>query len=129
MSRRVVSSGAPWESLYGYRRTVRVGNMVFVAGTAPVGDDGKTFAPGNATAQARRCFEIALRAMGELGGGPQHVVRTRMFVTDIQRGDEFGRVHGEIFGAHPPAATMVEVSALVNPDMLIEIELDAVVDQ
>lgn len=127
MTRQIVSSGAPWETLYGYRRAVRVGNLVFVAGTAPVGDDGKTFAPGNAGAQARRCFEIALAALRELGGGPEHVVRTRMFVTDISRADEFGRVHGEIFGAHPPAATMVEVKALIHPDMLIEVEVDAVV--
>lgn len=126
MTRQTVSSGAPWEKLYGYRRAVRVGNLVFVAGTAPVGDDGKTFAPGNAGAQARRCFEIALAALRELGGGPQHVVRTRMYVTDIARADEFGRVHGEIFGAHPPAATMVEVKALINPDMLVEVEVDAV---
>lgn len=127
MTRQTISSGAPWEKLYGYRRALRVGNLVFVAGTAPVGDDGKTFAPGNAGAQARRCFEIAIAALRELGGGPQHVVRTRMYVTDIARADEFGRAHGEIFGAHPPAATMVEVKALINPDMLIEVEVDAVI--
>lgn len=126
MTRQIVSSGAPWEKLYGYRRAVRVGNHVFVAGTAPVGDDGKTVAPGDATAQAKRCFEIGLRALRELGGGPEHVVRTRMFVTDISRADEFGRAHGEVFGAHPPAATMVEVKALISPDMLIEVEIDAV---
>ncbi|MBE7490578.1 MAG: RidA family protein [Planctomycetes bacterium] len=127
MTRTVVSSGAPWETLYGYRRAVRVGNHVFVAGTAPVADDGATFAPGDAAAQARRCFSIALRALAELGGGPQHVTRTRMYVTDISRADEFGRVHGDLFGAHPPASTMVEVRALVRPDMLIEVELDALI--
>lgn len=127
MHRQVVSSGAPWETRYGYRRAVRVGNHVFVAGTAPVGDNGGTFAPGDAAAQARRCFEIAMRALAELGGRPEHVVRTRMYVIDIARADEFGRVHGEVFGAHPPAATMVEVKALIDPDMLIEVEVDAIV--
>lgn len=126
MIRQVASSGAPWETTYGYRRAVRAGNHVFVAGTAPVADDGTTFAPGDAGAQARRCFEIALLALRQLGGGPEHVVRTRMYVTDIGRADEFGRVHGEVFGAHPPAATMVEVKGLIRPDMLIEVELDAI---
>jgi len=127
VTRQVVSSGAPWEKLYGYRRALRVGNQVFVAGTAPLGDDGKTFSPGNAAAQARRCFEVALAALAQLGAESRHVVRTRMYVTDISRADEFGRAHGEIFGAHPPVATMVEVKGLISPDMLIEIELDAVV--
>lgn len=124
-----VSTGAPWESTVGYCRAVRAGNHIFVSGTAPVGDDGKTFAPGDAAAQARRCLAIILGALAKLGAGPEHVVRTRMFVTDISRWEEFGRAHGEIFSDpnRRPATTMVEVSALIAPDMLIEIEADAIV--
>lgn len=128
MERREVTSGAPWEKLYGYRRAVRVGAHVHVSGTAPLDEQGSTFAPGDAYGQARRCFEIALKAAHELGAQPRHVVRTRMFVTDIRFAADFGRAHGEVFGAHPPAATMVEVRKLIQPDMLIEIELEAYVD-
>jgi len=125
MQRQSVTSGSPWEQKFGYRRAVRVGNVVHVSGTAPVADDGNTFAPGEPYAQARRCFQIALRAAAELGAGPEHVVRTRMYVTDISLSGEFGRAHGEFFAAHPPASTMVEVSALILPGMLIEVELEA----
>ncbi len=128
MTRTRVSSGAPWEKVVGYCRAVRVGPQIWVSGTAPVAEDGSTFAPGDAYGQARRCLEIALAALAKLGAGPQHVVRTRMFVTDISRWQEFGRAHGEVFRDHPPATTMVEVRALIDPEMLIEIEVDAVVD-
>jgi isochorismate pyruvate lyase len=114
--------------MVGYCRAVRAGSMIFVAGTAPVEPDGTTHAPGDAYRQARRCIEIALRAVGELGGKPEHVVRTRMYVTDISRWQDFGRAHGEFFGVFRPASTMVEVARLVSPDMLIEVELDAVLD-
>lgn len=120
-------TGAPWEKRYGYCRAVRAGDHVYVSGTAPVADDGSCFAPGDAYAQARRCLEIAGRALRELGADLSQVVRTRMYVTDIARADEYGRAHGEVFGAHPPATAMVEVKALIDPAMLIEIELDAVV--
>lgn len=126
MTRTSVSSGAPWEQTYGYRRAVRIGNVIAVAGTAPVGDDGKTYAPGEPYAQARRCFEVALQAATELGARPEDVIRTRMYVTDMRFADDFGRAHMELFGAHPPAATMVEVRRLVRPDMLIEVEVEAV---
>jgi isochorismate pyruvate lyase len=125
MERKRISSGSPWEQAYGYRRAVRVGSAVHVSGTAPVAEDGATFMPGDAYRQARRCFEIALKAAAQLGAKAEHVVRTRMYVTDISRADEFGRAHGEFFAAHPPAATMVEVAKLIRPDMLIEIELEA----
>ena len=128
MERKRVSSGAPWEREVGYCRAVRVGSQIWVSGTAPVAEDGSTFAPGDAYGQARRCLEIALAALAKLGAGPQHVVRTRMFVTDISRWQEFGRAHGEVFREHPPATTMVEVRALIDPEMLIEIEVDAIVD-
>ena len=119
-------SGAPWEAQVGYCRALRAGNQVFVTGTAPVEPDGRTHAPGDPYAQAKRCFEIAHRALADLGAGPADVVRTRLFVTDIRQWAAFGRAHKEVFGDHPPCTTMVEVAALIAPDMLIEVELEAV---
>lgn len=119
-------SGAPWEGRVGYCRAVRWGRHVAVSGTAPVGADGGVVAPGDGYAQAVRCLEIVRAALEELGGGFSDVVRTRMFVTDIARWQEFGRAHEEAFGAHPPATTMVQVSALIDPAMLIEVEADAI---
>jgi isochorismate pyruvate lyase len=91
-----------------------------------VDEQGHCFAPGDAYAQTRRCFEIIEHALNALGGDLSCVVRTRMFVTDISRWQEVGRAHGEIFAAHPPATTMVEVKALIDPQMLVEIEVEAV---
>jgi isochorismate pyruvate lyase len=119
-------SGAPWESKVGYCRALRAGDHIYVTGTAPVAEGGGVFAPGDACAQARRCFEIIERALRDLGADRASVVRTRMFVTDIARWAEFGQAHREFFGAHPPATTMVEVRALIDPAMLIEVEADAV---
>lgn len=119
-------SNAPWESQIGYCRAVRAGDHIYVTGTAPVADDGGVFAPGDAYAQAVRCIELIRRALRELGADLTHVVRTRMFVTDIARWPEFGRAHREFFAAHPPATTMVEVKSLIQADMLIEIEADAI---
>ena len=120
-------SNAPWETKVGYCRAVRAGHHVYVTGTAPVADDGGVFAPGDAAAQTRRCCELIARAIRELGADLSMVVRTRMFVTDISRWAEYGAAHREVFGAHPPATTMVEVKALIDPGFLIEIEADAVV--
>jgi enamine deaminase RidA (YjgF/YER057c/UK114 family) len=119
-------SGAPWEERVGYCRALRAGSQIFVTGTAPVADDGSVFAPGDAYAQARRCFEIIRLALEDLDADLSCVVRTRMFVTDIARWEEYGRAHAEFFGDHPPATTMVEVKGLIQPDMLIEVEADAV---
>jgi isochorismate pyruvate lyase len=119
-------SGAPWETIVGYSRAVRAGDHVYVTGTTAIGDDGRPFAPGDGYAQACRCFDLIDRALRELGGDLSAVVRTRMFVTDISRWEEFGRAHRERFGEHPPATTMVEVGALIAPELLIEIEADAV---
>ena len=119
-------SGAPWESQVGYCRAIRAGDHLYVTGTAAVDDKGNAFAPGDAYAQAWRCLEIIERALRELGADRACVVRTRMFVTDISRWQEFGKAHQEFFGAHPPATTMVEVKSLIDPAMLIEIEADAV---
>ena len=120
-------SGAPWESQVGYCRAIKAGSNIYVTGTAPVDSEGGTIAPGDAYAQAIRCFEIIVAALKSLGANSDHVVRTRMFVTDISRWSEYGRAHKEYFGDHPPATTMVEVKALIDPAMLIEVEADAIV--
>ncbi len=121
-------SGAPWESEVGYCRALRAGPHIYVTGTAAVDDTGEVFAPGDAYCQARRCFEIIQRALAELGADLSRVVRTRMFVTDVDRWNEVGRAHKEFFGEYPPATTMVEVPRLIHPDMLVEIEATAVVE-
>ncbi len=121
-----VYSGAPWEEKVGYCRAIRAGGQIFVTGTAAVADDGSVFAPGEAYPQAVRCFELIERALQELGVGRERIVRTRMFVTDIDRWAEYGRAHREFFAEHRPATSMVEVSRLIAPGMLIEIEADAI---
>ncbi len=128
MTRRLISSGGPWESVVGYSRAVRAGNHVFVAGTTAAQADGTVFGGPDGYLQAKRCFEIIEAALLEAGAAMRHVVRTRMFVTDISRWEEFGRAHGEYFRDLRPAATMVQVAGLISPDMLIEIEVDAVID-
>ena len=125
--RQNISTGAPWESIVGYCRAVRVGPNIAVSGTAPVGEEGEVVAVGDAYLQARRCIEIIERARGEAGAGLEHVVRTRMFVTDISQWEAVGRAHGEAFAEIQPATSMVEVSALIHPDMLVEIEADAII--
>lgn len=124
---RRVFSHAPWESKVGYCRALRAGSMIFVTGTAPVADDGTVFAPGDGYRQAKRCLELIGRALDHLGADMGCVVRTRMFVTDIRRWEEFGRAHRECFADHPPCTAMVEVKSLIDPAMLIEVEADAVV--
>ena len=119
-------SKASWESKIGYCRALRAGDHVYVAGAAPLDDRGRTFAPGDAYAQARRCLEIIEKALQDLGADRSHVVRTRMLVTDIARWEDFGRAHREFFADHPPATSMVEVRRLIDPEMLIEVEADAV---
>jgi isochorismate pyruvate lyase len=119
-------SSAPWEAKVGYCRALRAGNHVFVTGTAPVDAQGDTVAPGDAYGQARRCLEIVAEALEDLGASLQDVVRTRLFVTDIEQWEAYGRAHAEAFADHPPCTTMVEVKRLIAPDMLIEIEADAV---
>jgi isochorismate pyruvate lyase len=120
-------SGAPWESKVGYCRALRAGSRIFVTGTAPVNPDGSVHAPGDAYAQTKRCLTIITEALSALGAGIEHVTRTRIFVTDISRWQEYGRAHGDVFCEHPPATTMVEIPRLIHPDMMVEIEADAVV--
>jgi enamine deaminase RidA (YjgF/YER057c/UK114 family) len=119
-----VSSGSPFEPTIGFSRAVRVGDRVLVSGTAPVFPDGSC--PDNAGQQARRCLEIILAALEEAGASAEHVVRTRMFLTDAADADAVGEVHGEVFGDIRPAATMVVVAALLDPRWKVEIEAEAV---
>jgi isochorismate pyruvate lyase len=105
---------------------MRVGNQVFVSGTAPVDEQGNTFAPNDAYAQTQRCFEIIGKALHQLGASLEDVVRTRLYVTDVSRWEEFAKAHHQIFASHPPVNTMVEIKSLMSPDMLIEVEVDAI---
>ncbi|MEM8743499.1 MAG: RidA family protein [Pseudomonadota bacterium] len=127
IDRQRVSSGSPYEKPIGFSRAVRVGSMVFVSGSAPVGTDGKNVGVGDATAQARRCLEIIEAALKEAGADMRHVVRTRMFITDAAIWEDVGRAHGEVFGDIRPAATMVVVSGLLDPEWLVEIEAEALI--
>jgi isochorismate pyruvate lyase len=129
MTFRRTFSGAPWEETVGYCRALRVGKVVYVTGTAPVDPDGSVHGPGDGVAQARRCLAIIEEALGQLGAGLEQVVRTRMFTTDIGRWEEYAEAHREAFQGHPPTTTLLEVSRLIHPDMLIEIEAEAVVEE
>ncbi|MEL6138856.1 MAG: RidA family protein [Cyanobacteria bacterium J06628_6] len=121
-------TGTQWEPKVGYCRAVRAGQLIFLSGSAPVAENGSA-APGDAYAQARRCFEIIQSTLQAMDADLSDVVRTRMFVTDISQWEAFGRAHQEFMGEFPPVTSMVEVRRLIAPDMLIEIEADAVVDR
>jgi len=124
-----ITSGAPWEDRVGYRRAVRAGNHVWVAGTVAVDAQGRPFAPGDAGAQAARCLEIIVSALSEAGARPEHVVRTRMFVTDMAPEIQaaVGAALAAVFRSCPPASTMVGVSVLAAPEFMVEIEAEAVI--
>ncbi len=125
MTRRTISSGGPWEAIAGYSRAVVVGDTCAVSGTTDAGPDGRSRHPGDMAAQARAVFEIIGRALDEAGFSMADVIRTRMFLTDIARSPEVNAIHREVFGDIRPASTMVQVAALVDPSLLIEIEVDA----
>jgi enamine deaminase RidA (YjgF/YER057c/UK114 family) len=124
-TRRRISSGGPFESVAGYSRAIVVGDGCWVAGTTDAGADGRSLHPGDLAGQARAALAIIEAALGEAGFSLAEVVRTRMFVTDISRAGEVTAVHGEVFGTIRPAATLVEVSGLIDPSLLIEIEAEA----
>ena len=124
MTRVYASSNSPYEARYGFSRGVRHGNRIEIAGTAPVPAEGDDLAV-SAYDQMMRCGEIALEALGELGGAPEHIIRTVMYITDSSYGDDVGRAHEEMFGEAAPAATMVVVAGLLDPDWKVEVEVSA----
>lgn len=123
--RQKYSSGTKWESIVGYSRAVKVGERIYVTGTTATNETGEIIGAGDAYAQTARAIQNIEKALKALGASLENVVRTRMFVTDISRWEEYGRAHGEFFAQIKPCATMVEVSKLVDPEMLIEIEVEA----
>jgi|ERR1043166_8846629 enamine deaminase RidA (YjgF/YER057c/UK114 family) len=125
--RKSVSTGSPYEPIVGISRALRIGNLIAVAGTAPLGPDGKTIGVGDARAQARRCFEISLAALEQLGAGLKDVIRTRILLTRIEDWKAAAEVHGEFFRDIRPVNTIMQISRFIDPDWLIETEVDAVV--
>jgi enamine deaminase RidA (YjgF/YER057c/UK114 family) len=128
MAHKLISSGSPYEVPIGFSRAVRVGNVIAVAGTAPIAEDGSTFAPGKPYEQARKCLEIIKKAIEAAGGESAHVIRTRIYLTDMSIWEEVGRAHGEFFNNIKPASTLVEVKGLARSDWLVEIEADCIIE-
>ena len=124
--RKRATSGSPFEEQFGFSRAMRVGDRIIVAGTGPIEEDGAT-TQGGATEQAARCCELIIRAIEQLGGNAKDVVRTRMFLTDIDQQDTVGAVHARYFGEARPAATMVGVATLCRPEWIVEIEAEAII--
>lgn len=126
MKRQNFSSGAKWEDIVGYSRAVRVGNVIEVTGTVAVGDDGKVVGKNDAYIQAKTAIQKIEKVLKQAGASLNDVVRTRMFVTDISLWEDYGRAHGEFFAKIKPCTSMIEISGLIEPDYLIEIEATAI---
>ena len=127
-NRKNISSGSPFEKPIGFSRAVRIGNLLAISGTAPVAPDGSTAHPGNLYEQTRTCLTIIRNAIENAGGRLENVIRTRVMLTDISRWKEAARAHGEFFSEIRPASTFIEVKNLIDPEWLVEIEADCVVD-
>ena len=127
--RKTVSTGSPYEPIVGISRAVRIGNIIAIAGTAPLGTDGKTIGIGDPATQARRCFEISCLALEQLGGSLQDVIRTRILLARIDDWLEIAKVHGELFQDIRPVNTIFQVARFVDPEWLVETEVDAVVNE
>ncbi len=129
MNKQHISSGSPYEPRLGISRAVRSGRIIAVAGTAPIGPDGKTVGTGDAVAQARRCIEIIANALEQAGASLSDVIRTRILLTRIEDWEQVGLVHGEFFASIRPANTVMQVTRFIDPEWLVEIEADAVIDE
>ena len=127
--RNSVSTGSPYEPIVGISRAVRIGDFIAIAGTAPLGSDGKTVGVGDAASQARRCFEISRLALEQLGAGLRNVIRTRILLTRIEDWQVVAQVHGELFRDIRPVNTIMQVSRFIDPEWLVETEVDAVVTE
>lgn len=128
MARQLISSGSPYESVVGFSRAVRVGNFIAVGGTAPIGANGETDSPGDAAGQARRCLEIIKAALEKAGASLNDVVRTRVLLRRIEDWEAVAKVRGEYFRDIRPVDTIMQVTTFINPEWLVEIEADAVID-
>lgn len=128
MSKQLISSGTVWEKKFGYSRAVKVGNLVFVAGTTSANENGEVVGKGDVYQQAVFIYKKIEKALREAGASMQNVVRIRTFITDMSRSEEALKAQGEVFSEIRPAATIVETTALINPDLLLEIEADAVIE-
>ncbi len=127
MARENISTGSKWEPIIGYSRAVKVGNQIFVSGTTATGSDGKVVGLGDPAAQVRQALRNIEKALAQGGASMKDVVRTRLFVTDISRWEEYARAHGEVFGDIRPATTLVQVAKLIDAEMMVEVEADAVI--